>query len=76
MFDCKEKVLEEARELADRLNELNKYMSEDEFPKLSRVEKDLLYEQSRGMSVYLQILGKRLENFGIEFSHKKGEKIK
>jgi len=74
MEDYKVRLLEETRELADKLNKLNKFMNEDVFVKLERVDKDLMYEQSRAMSVYLQILGKRLERSGIEFSHKNGFK--
>lgn len=50
------------------INDLNTYMASCEFTKLSRKEKDLLYEEQRALSKYLQILGKRcdLYDMGIE----------
>ena len=65
-----ERLLEETRELAIKLNKLNIFIAGDLFPKLSRAKKDLLYEQQRVMSSYVQILGKRLELEGIQFTHK------
>ena len=62
-------LLTETQEVAARLNKLNAFMASDEFPKLHRAEKDLLYSQQRVMSKYVQILGKRLEMTGQEFSH-------
>ena len=66
-----EPLLDETRELASKLNKLNWYMANDEFPKLPRAKKDLMYEQQRAMSVYVQILSKRLELENIEFTHEK-----
>ncbi len=67
--DAKQRLLEEARDLADRFNKLNTFMAGDVFPTLPREDKDLLYEQQRAMSSLLQILGKRLERAGTQFSH-------
>ena len=66
-----ERLLTETRETADRLNKLNAFMATDAFPKLTREDKDLLYSQQRVMSEYVQILGKRLERAGTEFTHQK-----
>ncbi len=65
----KERLLAETRENAERLNKLNTFMAGDAFPKLPREDKDLLYEQQRVMSQYVQILGKRLERAGQTFDH-------
>lgn len=65
----KERLLAETRETAERLNKLNTFMATEHFPKLPREDKDLLYEQQRVMSQYVQILGKRLERAGQQFSH-------
>lgn len=63
------RLLAETRETADRLNKLNTFMAGDSFPKLPREDKDLLYSQSRTMNEYVQILGKRLERAGKQFTH-------
>ena len=65
----KQRLLEETRETADRLNKLNLFMATDAFPKLPREDKDLLYSQRRTMCKYVQILGKRLERAGKTFTH-------
>ena len=62
-------LLLEARDVASRLIKLNAFMATDDFPKLPQEDKDLLYEQSRAMSHYVQILGKRLGRAGSQFSH-------
>jgi hypothetical protein len=66
----KERVLIETQDLAEKINKLNTFMATNMFAKLDREDKDLLYEQQRAMSVYLQILGKRLERLNIDFTHK------
>jgi hypothetical protein len=68
--DWKQRLLDETREEATKLNKLNEFMAGDVFPTLSREEKDLLYEQVRIMNSFVQVLGKRLEHYGIKFSHK------
>lgn len=65
----RQRLLAETRETAARLNKLNAFMASKEFPGLPREDKDLLYEQQRTMSRYVQILGKRLERAGEIFSH-------
>lgn len=67
----KERLLAETRETAERLNKLNTFMATEHFPKLLREDKDLLYSQQRVMSEYVQILGKRLERAGEQFTHSK-----
>lgn len=69
MSDEQKALLEETRQTAERLNKLNSFMASDDFPKLPREDKDLLYEQQRAMSRYVQILGIRLERAGQQFSH-------
>lgn len=65
----KARLLNEAQETADRLNKLNAFMGGPTFPGLPRDDKDLLYEQQRTMSRYVQILGTRLERVGQQFWH-------
>jgi hypothetical protein len=67
--DFKCRLLVETQETAARLNKLNTFMASDNFPKLPREDKDLLYSQQRVMSKYVQILGKRLERAGQQFHH-------
>jgi len=66
----KARLFTETQETAERLNKLNVFMGSDAFPSLDRSDKDLLYEQQRAMSLYVQILGKRLERAGETFKHK------
>ena len=68
--EAKSRLITEAQETAVRLNALNRFMGEDVFPTLPRKDKNLLYSQQRVMSKYLQILGKRIERAGDQFSHK------
>lgn len=56
-----QKLLDDTKSVATKLNKLNDFMRTEEFFNLSREYKDLLYEQQRVMSQYVQILGKRLE---------------
>ena len=63
------RLLTETQETATRLNTLNTFMASPAFPKLPREDKDLLYSQQRVMSEYVQILGKRLERAGQQFTH-------
>jgi hypothetical protein len=64
-----DRLIGETRETAERLNGLNAFMGSDKFPTLPREDKDLLYEQQRAMSTYVQILGKRIERAGGQFTH-------
>jgi hypothetical protein len=68
----KSRLLAETQETADRLNKLNTFMASPIFPTLPREDKDLLYEQQRVMSQYVQILGKRMERAGQQFTHAEG----
>jgi hypothetical protein len=68
-MNFKERLLLDTQELAEKLNKQNYFMSSELFLGLSRVEKDLLYEQSRLMNSYVQVLGKRLEFYGVKFTH-------
>lgn len=63
-----DRLLDEARELANKTNKLNDFMRTQSFVDLDRENKDLLYSQSRLMNEYLQVLGKRLELLGEKFS--------
>jgi len=61
MESYQERLVSETKDLAEKLNKLNGFMQTKKFYELPRNKKDLLYEQSRIMSEYLQVLGKRLE---------------
>lgn len=61
------RILEETKELAKKLNALNSFFATETFYKLSRVEKDLLYDQNVHMTRYIQTLGKRLELYKVKF---------
>jgi|LGVE01.1.fsa_nt_gb hypothetical protein len=73
MEDFKQRLLDETRFEVDKLHKLQMFMAGDIFPTLTRIEKDLLYDQVVAMNRFVQILGKRLENYGIKFTNK-GEK--
>ena len=66
-----DRLLIEAQELATKTNALNDFMRTQAFVDLDRQNKDLLYNQSRLMNEYLQVLGQRLEILGDKFSFKK-----
>lgn len=66
----KDRLLNEAQELATKTNTLNDFMRTQKFVDLDRENKDLLYQQSRLMNEYLQVLGKRLELLGSKFTFK------
>lgn len=66
----KDRLLNEAQELATKTNALNDFMRTQKFVDLDRENKDLLYQQSRLMNEYLQVLGKRLELLGSKFTFK------
>ena len=68
--EWQQRLLDETRELARKLNKLNDFMSGDVFPRLDRKAKDLLYEQNIAMTKYLQVLSQRLEYYSIKFTHK------
>lgn len=66
----KDRLLNEAQELATKTNALNDFMRTQKFVDLDRENKDLLYQQSRLMNEYLQVLGKRLELLDSKFTFK------
>lgn len=65
-----DELLTETRSIAKGLNDLNTFMASNDFPKLTRPEKDLFYSQQRAMSKLVQVLGKRLELRNQSFTHK------
>lgn len=65
MEDFQKRLKNETLELADKVNKLHDFMKTKKFYNLSREEKDLLYEQESAMMIYLKILGKRCEYYGI-----------
>lgn len=63
-----DRLLTEAQELATKTNALNDFMRTQKFVDLDRQNKDLLYQQSRLMNEYLQVLGQRIELLGENFT--------
>lgn len=61
-----ERMVKEARELADKIHKLEDFMRTDKFYNLIRSKKDLMYEQLQAMLTYIHVLGKRLELEGID----------
>ena len=61
------RLLTEAKELAEKTNKLNDFMLTDGFVNLDRENKNLLYSQFRLMNEYLQVLGQRIELAGSKF---------
>ena len=64
-----QRLLEETREEANKLHKLNMFMHGDIFPTLPRRKKELMYRQSRIMNEFVEVLGLRLEEEGIVFTH-------
>jgi hypothetical protein len=64
-----DRLLIQTQDLAEKINKLNAFMATTDFVALCRIDKDLLYEQQRAMSVYVQILGKRLGRADTSFKH-------
>lgn len=73
MSDWRERLEEETKELAERLNKLQDFMRTDAFYILDRKRKDLMYDQLHAMLTYLQVLGKRCELEGIVITMWDGE---
>lgn len=69
LLPYQERLLEETRRESSDLNKLNIFMAGDFFLTLGREKKDLMYDQVRTMNTKVQILGKRLELEGIQFTH-------
>ena len=65
VYTWQERLRDETKELAERLNRLQDYMRTPAFYNLPRVDKDLLYSQYHAMLSYLQILGQRCELHNI-----------
>lgn len=61
MEDYQVRLQTETEELATKVNKLHDFMKTRTFYLLSRVKKDLMYDQLHAMLTYLQILGKRCE---------------
>ena len=65
-MNYKDRLMQECKELVEKVNKLHAFKGTEEFYKLDRANKDLLYAQSRIMDEYIQILGKRMELAGID----------
>lgn len=59
-----ERMVEEYKELSERLKKLVAFIKTDKFSELKKEQRDLLEEQRDAMSQYKRILGKRIETNG------------
>ena len=59
-----ERMVEEYKELSERLKKLIAFIKTDKFAELKKEQRDLLEEQRDAMSQYKRILGKRIETNG------------
>ena len=66
MSDFKERLVEEKKQLSDRLSKLKFFFISDEFDGLSKENKILLTWQRDAMTSYLNVLSERLELLGCE----------
>jgi hypothetical protein len=58
------RVVEERRELADRLDRLEAFLGGDTFMRLEEGERELLERQARVMREYVDVLDERIRGFG------------
>lgn len=56
-----ERMIEEYKELSERLKKLIAFQKTDKFTALDEEQRDLLEEQREAMSHYKKVLGKRIE---------------
>ena len=59
-----ERMIEEYKELSERLKKLISFTKTDKFAELAEEQRKLLEEQREAMSQYKRILGKRIETNG------------
>lgn len=64
------RLKDETQHLAVKTNKLHDYMRTEQYYKLTRNEKDLLYMQLHAMLTYLEALGKRCEYYDIKLDIK------
>ena len=62
MSDWKERLLQERKELDDKLVKFRYFLKTDEFMKLEYKDKVLLRKQNQAMTEYLDILVQRIAN--------------
>ena len=63
MEDYKDRVLEEANKLGNKIGKLADFIRSDGFDKLNNIDKDLLIDQRSYMLKYFDILNSRIERF-------------
>lgn len=66
----RQRLKDETQKLAIKTNKLQDYMRTEQYYRLTRNEKDLLYMQLHAMLTYLEVLGKRCEYYGIKLDIK------
>lgn len=69
MEGFEQRLIKENEELKDKVNKLQDFMRTPKFDKLTRTEKTFLYRQLRSMLDYLEVLGERLEYYGLPKPH-------
>lgn len=60
-----QRVMDEKRELDDRREKLARFYLTEAFRALPEVERSLLFRQGDAMRSYSQVLGERIELFGL-----------
>ena len=69
MEDWKIRLVEEHKQLLDRMEKLGAALNKEEFyEKVGRVQHFYMVSQYTGMRIYKEALEDRLEDLGIEFS--------
>lgn len=66
MDNWESRLKEETFRMAGKVNDLSDFMRTRRFYELPRIEKDLFYDQQHTMLMYLQVLGKQCEIYGIK----------
>ena len=59
-----ERMIDEYKELSERLKKLIAFTKTDKFAELAKEQRDLLEEQRKAMSHYKKVLGQRIETNG------------
>lgn len=60
-IETKKRLIEEAKYLKHKVNKLQDFTRTENFFKLTRANKSMIYKQLRYMLQYLEVLGERIE---------------
>ena len=65
MKDFQERVVLEKKELDEKIEKLDQFVMSDKYRGVSSLEKNMLGRQWNLMTLYSELLGKRIRNFGL-----------